>query len=411
MGTEVLMVAGVHGAGDPLMTGQRVEWMMAPGSVGTFLAVGEREGPNFLRWFGTPPQKISNDYAVTETVSVSRIITRGTIDPADDVSVLPGQAWVTLSSPIEGSSHVTAFAPELVGTTGNRQSGVIHWVDARWNAPPLATAPTGTSHAMTTTVVRHSTGMPAAGYKVRYEVISGPAAGFGPAASGGVELTTDGQGMATAEIVQRSPQSGVTEVSVQLVRPAGIVPGSELLVLGNTSTRITWVEPAAVLAQPAIPNGVVTPSPGVLTPAPTLPITPTPTTPLAPARPSVPSVPAPTGPPLEARITGPERATVGERVQFQIDITNRSAAAIDKLIVVDRFDAGLRHAKDDRQIQRDIGAIAAGQTRSIQVIFDVVSPGRLCHTVEVTGSGNERTAPTRVSMRSMRRSRKRHRSR
>ncbi len=48
VGTEVLMVAGVHGAGDPLLTGQRVEWMMAPGSVGTFLAVGEREGPNFL---------------------------------------------------------------------------------------------------------------------------------------------------------------------------------------------------------------------------------------------------------------------------------------------------------------------------------------------------------------------------
>ena len=47
-------------------------------------------------------------------------------------------------------------------------------------------------------------------------MVSGPAAGFGPAASGGVELTTDGQGMATAEIVQRSPQSGVTEVSVQL---------------------------------------------------------------------------------------------------------------------------------------------------------------------------------------------------
>ena len=79
-------------------------------------------------------------------------------------------------------------------------------------------------------------------------------------------------------------------------------------------------------------------------------------------------------------------------MQFQIDITNRSAAAIDKLIVVDRFDAGLRHAKDDRQIQRDIGAIAAGQTRSIQVIFDVVAPGRLCHTVEVTGSGNERAS-------------------
>ena len=137
VGTEVLMVAGVHGAGDPLLTGQRVEWMMAPGSVGTFLAVGEREGPNFLRWFGTPPQKISNDYAVTETVSVSRIITRGTIDPADDVSVLPGQAWVTLSSPIEGSSHVTAFAPELVGTTGNRQSGVIHWVDARWKCAAI----------------------------------------------------------------------------------------------------------------------------------------------------------------------------------------------------------------------------------------------------------------------------------
>src|SRR5687768_4257521 len=134
VGSEVLMVAGVHGQGQPNLAGERVEWMLAPGSVGHFLAVGESEQLRFLR-FTTPPQKVSNDYAVSETQSSARIITRGTVDPGDDVSVLPGQAWVTVASPIEGSSFVTAFAPDVQGVLGNRQSGVIHWVDVRWTAP------------------------------------------------------------------------------------------------------------------------------------------------------------------------------------------------------------------------------------------------------------------------------------
>src|SRR5688572_16525392 len=41
VGSEVLMVAGLQIPGAPNLAGQRVEWMLAPGSVGHFLAVGE----------------------------------------------------------------------------------------------------------------------------------------------------------------------------------------------------------------------------------------------------------------------------------------------------------------------------------------------------------------------------------
>ena len=372
VGSEVLMVAGVHGPGQPMLSGQRVEWMLAPGSVGHFLAVGESE--RFLR-FGNPPQKVSNDYAVSETQSTARIITRGTVDASDDVSVLPGQAWVTLASPIEGSSHVTAFAPDVQGVVSNRQSGVIHWVDVRWNAPSSASVAPGVKHTLTTSVARQSNGAPLAGYKVRYEVVAGPTAGFGPALSGGVELTTNAEGQASAELTQGATDAGVTQVNVQLVRPERIVPGAnEPLVLGNATITVAWTD--ATATPPALPGA---PLPGA---GATLPATPSATIPLgsSPQAGAGSQAPAVTPPPagfLEIKVVGPDRAVnVGSTVEFRIDITNRSAVPVRNLSVLDRFEAGLRHESAASPIKpkQEIRELLPGQTYTLKLVFAVVGP-------------------------------------
>ena len=319
VGSEVLMVAGVHGPGQANLVGQRVEWMLSPGSVGQLLAVGESEQSRLWR-FSTPPQKVSNDYAVSETQSTPRIITRGTVDPRDDVSVLPGQAWVTVASPVEGSSYVTAFAPDIQGVISNRQSAVIHWVDVRWISPASAAVGIGDKHSLVTSVLQASTGAPVAGYKVRYEVAGGVEAGFGPSLSGGVELTTNDQGQAGAELTQSTPQPGATQVNVQLVRPAGIVPGvSESLVLGSTTIAVNWSDGGGAT--------VVSPAPSSGSPLPGAPSIPPATAPPATVPPPQ-TTPPSARPNLDVRIVSPSQSVlVGDQAEFQIHITNRSTAA------------------------------------------------------------------------------------
>jgi uncharacterized repeat protein (TIGR01451 family) len=377
VGSEVLMVAGVHGPGQPNLPGQRVEWMLSPGSVGHFLAVGESERPRILR-LTPPPQKVSNDYAVSETQFTSRIITRGTLDPADDVSVLPGQAWVTVASPVEGSSHVTAFAPDVQGVLANRQSGVIHWVDVRWLAPTSAQVQIGEKHSLVTSVTRASSGAPIAGYIVRYEVSGGVEAGFGPSYSGGVELTTNGEGQASAELGQYVGQPGQTQINVQIIRPAAPPAASEPLVLGSTTIAIDWL----ALAQPGAPPPIVQ---GTTPGATTTPGAPATTTP---AQTTPPATPPATTAGLEVRVVSPtQEVTAGGEAEFQIEITNRTTTTATNVIVLDRFGSGLVHKVAPTPIRRNVGEIPAGQTKSIGLTFTVREPGRHCHTVEVTADG------------------------
>jgi uncharacterized repeat protein (TIGR01451 family) len=367
VGSEVLMVAGVHGPGQPNLPGQRVEWMLSPGSVGHFLAVGESERPRILR-LTAPPQKVSNDYAVSETQFTPRIITRGTLEPADDVSVLPGQAWVTVASPVEGSSHITAFAPDIQGVFSNRQSGAIHWVDVRWLAPASAQVQVGEKQALVTSVTRATSGAPIAGYIVRYEVAGGIEAGFGPSYSGGVELTTNSEGQASAELGQYVGQPGLTQVNVQIIRPAAPPSMIEPLVIGNATVAVNWVP----LAQPAAVPPATTAPPG---------------SPPA-TSPAQPSTPAATTAGLEVRVTSPTQdVAVGGQAEFQIEITNRGATTARNVIVLDRFGSGLKHAVAPSPIRRNVGEIPAGQTKSIGLTFTVGEPGRHCHTLEVTADG------------------------
>ena len=92
-------------------------------------------------------------------------------------------------------------------------------------------------------------------------------------------------------------------------------------------------------------------------------------------------------PMLEVAVTGPEQALVGTEVTFNATITNRSEAPATGLVVIDRFDPGLKHAVSANPIERDLPDLQPGQSRVITIKFQVVSPGQQCNTVEVNGQG------------------------
>jgi uncharacterized repeat protein (TIGR01451 family) len=89
---------------------------------------------------------------------------------------------------------------------------------------------------------------------------------------------------------------------------------------------------------------------------------------------------------LEVTLSGPESAEVGADVHFEILIHNRGAGPATGLLVSDRFDAGLQHAKSAGAIEKDLADLPPGGMARVEVDFRVVQAGELCQEVTVTGS-------------------------
>jgi uncharacterized repeat protein (TIGR01451 family) len=456
VGTEVVIVAGVCGQDGLLRTGEMVEWMLSEGGVGQIVTVSERGLHDWLRWFDHWPRKVDNTYAISTTARKYIVLTRGTQTPADDVPVLRGQTWVSVMSPREGTSHITALAREVYGWDKRQQSATIHWVDAEWSFPPPAINPVGSKHTFTTTVTRHSDHAPVVGWRVRYEIAGGPPAGFAPDGAPMVEVATNELGQASVEIQQTQPGTGANTINMQIIRPADLpMSDGHRLVVGTGSTTKTWTSAQSQLAvdktgpaqasvgatltyRIALSNsGNAAAKQVVVTD--TVPAGLTYISSSQPAdvsgtnlqwrlgdlaagqsqtievnfradRPGTANncVTAATSdgvtaqdcaattvlvPAIDVTLAGPEQAVVGQDVTFEALITNRGELPATGLVIVDRFDAGLEHPVSASPIERDLEDLAPGQSRRIALTFRVTRAGRLCHTVEVTGdSGIRATA-------------------
>lgn len=460
IGTEVILVATVLGPDQFTSTNERVEWSIAPGSVGEFVRVGKGSWLNWLVLDFTRPRKVCNTFAITSTLRRYVRLTRGTPQVQDDVTIQPGQAWVSVSSPMEGTTYVSAYAPSVAGWSRRRQTAVIHWVDVQWTFPAPAINPAGSRHIFTTTVTGRSDGRPRQGWLVRYEILDGPPAGFMPDGAKVAEVATNEAGQASVEIFQPQPAAGTNRIQIQILRPSpGGGPESSRLILASGITTKTWSAPQltvrkqgpqealagseikyiievrnsgdllaeGVQLQDQIPQGA------------TLLSTHPPAQPsssqlqwdlgrLGPGeirqvevrlradRPGVwnscaeafsaqglrarqcvqtritqaESPPPFTGPSagelpsVQLEVSGPNQATVGQQVRFDLVLRNRGSRHLTGLVIRDRFAPGLRHeAAPAGVIERLVEQLPAGSERRFHVIFQVVQPGRVCHTIEV----------------------------
>lgn len=449
VGSEVVLLAGVVGPDHYLLTNQRIEWILDPSGVGYFIDLNRRTWADLLVLDGTRPTKVDNTYAIGSTSRQYLRLTRGTVDPADDVMVLRGQAWITVSSSTEGTSYVTAMSPCVDGWETRKRTAIIHWIDAQWTFPPPAINPAGTRHTLTTTVMRQSDQTPCVGWLVRYEIADGPPAGFAPGGAKMVEVPTNSAGQASAEIFQTQPVPGTNRIQIQIIRPASFDGGrGKPLVLGSGSTLKTWSAPSLsirttgpavasvgstvvygidvsnpgdlpaddVLVVDALPQGLslLSSSPpgqtvggsvqwslGRLTPSETRHLELHCRVERQGSFANCAEVTARGG--LKARdcvtttvtvgsvdvkITGPDRAEVGSEAIFEITITNRGQVPLSGLLIKDRFDPGLKHAEAESPIERDLpGTLAPGQSQRIGVAFRVTKTGSLCQTVEVSDRG------------------------
>ena len=116
---------------------ERLEWMLSPDSAGNFIQVGDDDPGLVHKLAGSRvrPEKKDPSYAIGVTSTKKMLITRGNNDPRDDVHLEKGQTWLSISSPSEGTSHVTVLAPDSECWDQRKATATIYWVDARWQFP------------------------------------------------------------------------------------------------------------------------------------------------------------------------------------------------------------------------------------------------------------------------------------
>ncbi len=88
--------------------------------------------------------------------------------------------------------------------------------------------------------------------------------------------------------------------------------------------------------------------------------------------------------PVLVSITGPLVGRVGDRVSFEVELVNRSGGPLQKLRVIDYFDAGFHHEASTSPIeQRGTIDLAPGTARRLTLDFLLDEPGRQCHRVAI----------------------------
>jgi len=340
VGSEVVIVAAVRGSDGYLHANQPVEWTLAPGGVGQFVGLGRRTPVDWLLGFNHWPRKISPTYAVGTTSSRYLCLHRGTPSNGDDVRVERGQAWISVSSPTEGTSHVSAYAPEVARWDTHQRTSTIHWIDAEISYPPPAVNTAGTRHTFTTIVTRHTTHAPLAGWVVRYEIAAGgPPAGFTPDGVPMVEVVTNAAGQANVEIEQTAATPGTNYVAIQVIHPDAAAPNGERLVVGNGATTKTWSSPDIAI-----------------------------------------------------RKTGPAQATVGDTLNYRIEVRNPGSQPSREVTVTDQLADGLSYLGSTPQagvragglLEWRLGDLPAGQARSIEVQLRADKPGAVKNCAGVT---------------------------
>ncbi len=377
VGSEVILKAGLCTRDGYLLTDSKVDWLIARDTVGEIVSLGGRGWKRnpLLPW--NKSKKIDNQVGTGYTAKVPLQITRGTADPTDDVQVEPGEAWASVTSPVEGTTRVTAVAPEIETWANRRATATIYWVDVQWTFPEAVVTAGGTK-VLTTTVRRHTDGTPIEGWLVRYEVADGSAALQGSGTSQFVEVPTDAQGRASIDVTPTGSAGSTTRIATQVIRPERYQnSNAPRLVIANGASRINWTSGGNDYLPPADNFGSPpTPAPysgGDVSP----PIEPTPA--------------ARIGPKLELEIyTNDSQVEVGQQARFEVVIRNTGDSTATGIRLSDSFDEGLYHTRDQRRllkIEKPVNDITAGESYSEFLTFDVRQPGRHCQDFMVTYEG------------------------
>jgi len=342
---QAILIATVSNGENKPLGGRRVEWMIPEGGVGGIVGVHQHgvytnrgvKDVSGLMQAGLG-DKLTNTFAVTHTAAVPEVLDMGNDDPADDIILQPGQTWVSITSSVEGTTDMIAYAPGINNWADHKAFVTRHWMDVSWAWPTDATNRAGTDHKLTTAVTKHSDGTALSGYLVTYKLTSGPAATFEPGGKDFVTVTSDGNGMATATLKQVKPVAGANTVAISIVRP------------GNKDC----CEPEKFIAAGGMTKTWVTPS-------------------------------------IAIKKTAPAQAAIGDQFAYAITVSNGSDISTRDTIVTDVLPDGIAYVAstpaakvDGQKLSWALGTIDAGGSRDLAVTVKATKTGKFTNCAEVT---------------------------
>jgi uncharacterized repeat protein (TIGR01451 family) len=345
--TQHVFVATVKDKNGKPLPNRRIEWLIAEGSVGSIVEVDESG------WRSTRGHKLTNRFAITHTNNFDHTLTRGNNDPKDDIKLKRGQTWCVITSPIEGTTHVIAYAPGVYDWSKHKVFAVKHWLDAAWKLPPPAVNRIGTPHVFQTKVMKHSDKTPLVGYEVQYKVLDGPAATFAPGDKPVVTVLTDKNGVATVTLNQTAPAKGVNNVEIRITRPENkkCCKAAQLIHVGRTSK--TWIAPAIAITK-----------------------------------------------------TAPATAVAGKPFLYGIVVSNPAKVAANNAVLVDTLPDGIEYVSSNpkatvagQKLSWSLGTLGAGASKSVSVTVKGTRTGTFVNRTAVTaddGLGAKAQATTRI---------------
>src|SRR5262249_40010705 len=233
--TQQLIIATVLDEKGDARRKRRVEWMLE--GVGNIVEVDES---GYLAGRG---YKVDNKYAVSYTDFFEHTLSRGNGDAAGDYVIHPGQSWCIISSPVEGETRLTVYAPEIYDWEKRTATATLNWADCQWQFPGPTTARSGSPHTLTTHLFRHSDRSPVPNLRVRYILKDGgPQAELLPNRSREAVVPSDQNGDASVAIQQLNLQPGTNRVAIEVIRPASDSTSTPLL-LASEETTVDWQSP------------------------------------------------------------------------------------------------------------------------------------------------------------------------
>jgi uncharacterized repeat protein (TIGR01451 family) len=95
-------------------------------------------------------------------------------------------------------------------------------------------------------------------------------------------------------------------------------------------------------------------------------------------------------PAIKVLKTGPAQAVLNGLLTFQLTVTNTGATELTGVVLLDKLPTGLVHSSGQRDLTWDLGAMAPGQSRSVDYQVTATSPGKLRNKAMATAAGGVR---------------------
>lgn len=442
VGTQHVLVATVKDKDGNPLCGRTVEWMIPEGNnVGSFVEVDK--GGIF-----SPGKKVNNTYAVTKTNNTCHVISRGNSDKSDNVVVYKGQTWAVITSAEEGVTNVIAYAPGVYDWQKHKAFATKVWADMAYEWPADATNPVGAQHPMRTRIKRASDGQPIKDLEVTYRLLSGPDGYFDTAGQKSVTVKTDADGVAATTFMQAQMCEGQNEIEIAVSKSI-CGPCVTAKAVAVKKVLKCWVGPKIGITKCGPPtaamNDVVTYTITVNNPSNVTARNVTVVDTIPAGTQYVSSAPqgaavagqkvtwslgdlGPQGkrdlsvqvklintgrfcnsatvtadggltataeactvvtcPKLVVSKRGPEQVLICDPICYTIEVRNTGDAPATNVRVVDTLPDGLTTDDGAKAKSFDLGTIAAGQTKSVQLQARAAKPGEYLNKIDLTADNN-----------------------